>query len=153
MRNGEIRLNRKSGNKLWEGRVEIFLFGEWGTVCDDGTDHNDARVVCRQLGYHVYSKWSYSQCQVITFIFVAMCSIMLFPSMHSNNPPFLIIDSYVSCCTRFGPGTGPIHFASPACNGSEYRLTDCPNQRPTCSHYKDWSIYCRISECYCACIR
>ena len=58
MREGEIRLNRSSGRNLWVGRVEIFLSGEWGTVCDNGVDNNDARVVCRQLGYNVYSKWS-----------------------------------------------------------------------------------------------
>lgn len=47
---GDIRLVSTSNNAL-EGRVEVCLNDNWGTVCDHGFWIPDANVACGQLGF------------------------------------------------------------------------------------------------------
>ncbi|XP_030833785.1 deleted in malignant brain tumors 1 protein [Strongylocentrotus purpuratus] len=55
---GELNLPVRlmNGNNANDGRVEIFRYGAWGSVCDDFWDINDGHVVCRMLGYERASR-------------------------------------------------------------------------------------------------
>uniref|UniRef100_A0A672JK59 Si:ch211-136a13.1 n=1 Tax=Salarias fasciatus TaxID=181472 RepID=A0A672JK59_SALFA len=50
LRSGSVRLVSADGLPD-RGRVEIFIRGEWGTVCDDLFGSRAGGVVCRQLGF------------------------------------------------------------------------------------------------------
>jgi len=45
----DVRLEDSTAN--FSGRVEVLYNGEWGTVCSDEFDQNDAVVVCHQARY------------------------------------------------------------------------------------------------------
>lgn len=45
----KIRLT--NGTFVGEGRIEVNHNDKWGTVCDQNFDENDAKVICRMLGF------------------------------------------------------------------------------------------------------
>ena len=47
--NGDLRLT--DGLTRYEGRVEMYWNSRWRTLCNNGWDELDAKVVCRQLNY------------------------------------------------------------------------------------------------------
>lgn len=46
---GNLRLI--GGQNKNEGRLEINMFDEWGTVCHDSFNNFEEVVACKQLGY------------------------------------------------------------------------------------------------------
>lgn len=49
---GTVRL--VGGSTKYEGRLEVYYNGAWGTVCDDEINEKVSTVVCRTLGLPWY---------------------------------------------------------------------------------------------------
>ena len=79
-RDGDIRL--VGGSYQWEGRVEIYFFGTWGTITDSEWSTDDAQVVCRKLGYFkpglIYDVYTYYTWSVLIDTFKYLYSMPSF---------------------------------------------------------------------------
>ena len=45
-----------NGTEDWNGRLEVCINGQWGSVCERYFDDVDAQVVCKELGFPANSK-------------------------------------------------------------------------------------------------
>jgi len=47
----DVAVRLVGGATANEGRLELFLNGEWGTVCDSGFRDIETQVACNNLGF------------------------------------------------------------------------------------------------------
>lgn len=129
----DIRL--VGGSNETEGRVEVCIYGEWGTVCDDLWSIQDAHVVCRQLGYPSGSKLLHPHSQ-LHFNCAILHSLSTSPAAQARGNAY------------FGAGTGRINMDNVRCTGVESSLTSCPFVADhNCVHSEDASVICGEAEC------
>lgn len=59
------------GSSRKEGRVEVYLHGDWGSICDSGWNDLNAAVVCRQLGHRLrITRMRVSDRELFLFLFL-----------------------------------------------------------------------------------
>ena len=136
---GDVRL--VGGSSQYEGRVEVCINDQWGTVCDDSWDNTDATVVCRQLGYG-------SKCIVLhEGVYIHMCMYV-----HTITLLYVCADGRAHRDAFFGTGSGPIFLGNVQCTSRSSHLLEC-SSRPIlshtrqCFHYTDAGASCEGVFC------
>ena len=126
---GDVRL--VGGSNQYEGRVEVCINDQWGTVCDDSWDTTDATVVCRQLGY------AYTGSMFVLIICTKSSLQTIQIHLHSAGKAY--------SNAHFGGGTGPIFLDDVQCTSSASQLLECssnPILTHNCQHSADAGVGC-----------
>ncbi len=122
--NGSIRL--VGGNTVHtEGRVELCNGGSWTSICPAGWDSNEARVVCRQLGY-----------TTIGIVFIIHFVWHIFAGNHA----YMHAGTAVS--TSFGKGPHPDYINGIYCTGDELDILSCSLSTAQCFDSYDAGVIC-----------
>ena len=114
-----------------EGNVEVCVDGVWGTICDPSWGDAEAKVVCTSLGYSQFGK---------NTILASHSFFHKWASLSS------VIGSVPYGLSYFGASTGPVHWTSISCSGSEQDIFSCTHlsieTSNTCGHENDVGVKC-----------
>lgn len=129
---GAARLIGGGSNK--SGRLEIYLNGQWGTVCDTHLTDRDASVICRQLGL------GYDPSYLLR-LYCCECMVQLLITC-------LLVYSEIGTALQhsyFGPGSGLFHYERLGCRGNENSLLECRGRKfvsGDCNHGNEAGVVC-----------
>ena len=114
-----------------EGTVEICLNGTWGTIVDDGWGSQEAKVVCRHLGFASACASPAKIRDILHFLPVSMYIIVF-------------VDAKPFYYHHYGTGTGPLQMDNVKCRGTESSLLSCPFDWDTSedTHNEDAGVKC-----------
>ena len=119
----DIRL--EGGTSSLEGRVEVCVNGDWGTVTYYSWDYRDASVTCRQLGFSPLG------------IFLCFMTIDLWPNYYPGAVELR------ATAILFGISTGAIVLRNVRCMINETILASCSSNTPsTETHSSDAGVRC-----------
>eukprot|EP00057_Strongylocentrotus_purpuratus_P017554 XP_011672028.1 PREDICTED: deleted in malignant brain tumors 1 protein-like [Strongylocentrotus purpuratus] len=164
----ELKVRLVGGPDESQGRVELFYFGSWGTVCHASWTLLDSQVVCRMLGFVgaiAYSTFaSYGHDLRVRLVGgrsdkegrVEILYLGTWGTVCDDNWGLNDADvvcrmlgyeraENFSCCAAFGLGPGPIVLDEVECEGTEPDIGHCRRsgyETHDCDHSEDVGVSC-----------
>lgn len=132
---GEVRL--VGGASPLEGRVEVYIDNQWGTMCDDSWDDNGAAVICKQLGYP--HEGMFVTLDVHVF-YLLVCHARTHTNEHTAGARMVSFGGNESL---------NILFDDLKCKGSESNLFECHRRnlgQVDCTHSEDVGVVCAAGQ-------
>ena len=130
LRIGETSTKASRDGDVIVGRLEVFLNGKWGRICDTRFTQTEAEVACRQLGYFHKGEFNHSTFCSLELVADTVRFHVFLGALYNTNFPVReddvqVLMDYVTC------------------TGDEKRLVDCDFAAESwCSRYGDVGVEC-----------